>query len=317
MIARLSPHTRAVLQALFVTVLWSSSWVLIKVGLEDLPALTFAGLRYTLAAVVLIAFAARRGELVRLRALSARDWWRLIALGLLFYTATQGGMFLALDRLPAMTTSLLFSMTPAVVAVLGIGLLGEGITRQQWGGMGVYLLGAVLYFGPNAIPAGEEIGLLFALGATAANALATILGRAVNRTRAISPLAVTVVSMFIGSVVMLAAGIAVQGLPAISAQNAAIIVWLAVINTALAFTLWNLAQRTLPAVEVSIIANTMTVQIAVLAWVFLGETLNGREIAGLALAVLGVLIVQVRRAAVIKRGTPAGAPVGGTRTPPA
>lgn len=44
-----SPHTRAVLQALLVTFLWSTSWVLIKIGLADIPALTFAGLRYVLA----------------------------------------------------------------------------------------------------------------------------------------------------------------------------------------------------------------------------------------------------------------------------
>ena len=37
-----------VLQALFVTFLWSTSWVLIKVGLKEIPAISFAGLRYTL-----------------------------------------------------------------------------------------------------------------------------------------------------------------------------------------------------------------------------------------------------------------------------
>jgi len=37
-----SPHLRAVLQALFVTFLWSTSWVLIKLGLKDIPPLTFA-----------------------------------------------------------------------------------------------------------------------------------------------------------------------------------------------------------------------------------------------------------------------------------
>ena len=51
---RFSPHTRAVLQALLVTFLWSTSWVLIKIGLADIPALTFAGLRYVLALLVLI-----------------------------------------------------------------------------------------------------------------------------------------------------------------------------------------------------------------------------------------------------------------------
>jgi len=41
-------HLIPALQALFVTFLWSSSWVLIKFGLEEIPPLTFAGLRYGL-----------------------------------------------------------------------------------------------------------------------------------------------------------------------------------------------------------------------------------------------------------------------------
>ena len=44
-------HRYPRLQALFVTFLWSTSWVLIKIGLDQIPALPFAGLRYTLACV--------------------------------------------------------------------------------------------------------------------------------------------------------------------------------------------------------------------------------------------------------------------------
>jgi drug/metabolite transporter (DMT)-like permease len=49
MIGLRTPRLRAILQALFVTFLWSTSWVLVKIGLEDIPAVTFAGLRYFLA----------------------------------------------------------------------------------------------------------------------------------------------------------------------------------------------------------------------------------------------------------------------------
>ena len=123
-----------------------------------------------------------------------------------------------------------------------------------------------------------------------------VMGRSINRRRTLSPLAVTVASMGIGSVVMLVAGITTQGLPALSAQSWAIIAWLAVVNTAFAFTLWNLTQRTLSAIETSIINNTMLIQIAILAWIFLGERLGARAIVGLALAAIGTLIVQLRRA---------------------
>jgi len=52
-------------------------------------------------------------------------------------------------------------------------------------------------------------------------------------------------------------------------------------------------------VESSIIGNLMLPQIAVLAWVFLGEALTPRQIAGLALVGVGTLVVQVWRG---KRG---------------
>ncbi len=53
--SRFSPHLIAILQALLVTFLWSLSWVFIKIGLrEEVPAITFASLRYVLAASCLI-----------------------------------------------------------------------------------------------------------------------------------------------------------------------------------------------------------------------------------------------------------------------
>jgi drug/metabolite transporter (DMT)-like permease len=70
---------------------------------------------------------------------------------------------------------------------------------------------------------------------------------------------------------------------------------MAVVNTAFAFTLWNRTLQTLSAMESSIINNTMLFQIAMLAWLFLDEPLGWRQILGMVLAVLGTLLVQVRR----------------------
>jgi len=56
------------------------------------------------------------------------------------------------------------------------------------------------------------------------------------------------------------------------------------VNTAFAFTLWNHTLRTLAAVESSIINSTMLIQIAALAWLFLGEPLTRQKIVGIALA---------------------------------
>ena len=290
----ISPHSRAVLQALFVTFLWSTSYILVKVGLEDIPPLPFAGLRYTVAFVFLLPFAARPHRIAAFRRLSAGLWARLILLGLLFYAVTQGANFLSLFYLPAATTSLLFSFSAVIVALLGVFLLGERPTRIQWGGTGLCLVGAMVYFYPVSFPTDQVIGLAVAGVGLLANALSSVLGRHVNRSGVLDPMAVTVASMGIGALALLAGGVAVQGLPRLTVAKWAIVVWLAVVNSALAFTLWNRTLRTLSATESSVINNTMLFQIAVLAWAFLGERLTWRQVLGMGLAALGTLAVQIR-----------------------
>jgi drug/metabolite transporter (DMT)-like permease len=295
-----SQHLQAILQALFVTFLWSTSWVLIKIGLRDMPALTFAGLRYGLAFLCLLPFALRPAHLATLRGLSQRQWGQLILLGLLFYAVTQGAQFVGLAYLPAISVSLLLNFTTIVVALMGVVLLSERPTTLQWGGVGLSVVGVLIYFYPVSLPAGQMIGLIVVVAGVLANAGSAILGRRVNREGRLSPLVVTVVSMGIGAAVMLLAGVSTQGLPSLSPRNWATIGWLAVVNTAFAFTLWNHTLRTLAAMESSIINSTMLIQIAILAWLFLGEPLTWQKIAGMALAGAGALIVQLRRSSSVQ-----------------
>ena len=295
MLNRFSPHVRAVLQALFVTLLWSTSWVLIKFGLEDIPPVTFAGLRYFLAFLALVPFYRRSQRTTPLRALTRRDWLNLAGLGLLYYTITQGSQFMGLAYLPAITFSLLLNATAVVVAVLASPLLREFPTWLQWGGVLVFVAGALVFFYPLVIPAGQGIGYVIAAVHILATSLSSIAGRGVNRGQRIHPLTVTIVSMGVGSVVMLAIGLLLEPWPQLDLRSWGIVVWLAVVNTAVAFTLWNHTLRTLSAMESSIINNTMLVQIAVLAWLFLGERITPLGIGGLVCAALGALLVNLRR----------------------
>ncbi len=288
-------HLTAVLQALLVTFLWSTSWVLIKMGIEDIPALTFAGLRYSLAFLCLLPLVLRPALMAPLRRLSRQDWARLVALGLLFYAVTQGAQFFGLAFLPSMTVSLLLNFTTIVISMSGIPLLGERPTLLQWCGILLNVAGIVLYFHPVSFPASQAVALAVVGAGVLANAGSSMLGRRINRSGDISPLVVTTISMGIGAGVLFAAGILTQGLPRLDPVHWAIVGWLAVVNTAFAFTLWNHTLRTLSAVESSIINSTMLVQIAVLAWLFLGERLTLQEGIGMALAGVGALIVQVRR----------------------
>jgi drug/metabolite transporter (DMT)-like permease len=294
---KISQQAIAVLQAIFVTVLWASSWVLIKFGLRaDLPALTFAGLRYVMAFVCLLPFILLSpANRATIRSLTRKDWSRLIVLGLVFYTLTQGSQFLSLAYLPAAMVSLLLNLTPLVVGLFGILFLREYPTGRQWFGLALTILGVAIFFLPLDLESLHTFGLLVAIAGVITNAASSLLGRQVNRLANSSPLVITFISMGIGSGMLLLLGIVFQGFGQLDLQSWLLIAWLAIVNTAFAFTLWNHTLRTLSAVESSIINSLMMPQIAILAFIFLGESLSGKEITGLILVSLGVLIVQLKR----------------------
>jgi len=284
----------AALAALFVVFLWATSWVLIKFGLEAIPPLTFAGLRYGLASLVLLPALHFSGAGAALRSLTRQDIGRLILLGILLYGVTQGAVFLALDALPAVTVNLLWSFSVIVVAGMAALWLSETPTALQWTGVIVATLGALIYFLPARFALDQRFGLLAALVGVTVNAGAAVLGRDVNRSGRTPPVVVTAVSMLVGAALLLGAGLALEEPPTLDLRGWSIILWLAVVNTALAFTLWNSTLRVLTAVESSIINGTMLIWIPILAAAFLGEQLTLKQAAGLLLVAGGTLLVQLR-----------------------
>lgn len=289
------PRTLAILQALLVTFLWSTSWVLIKLGLEDLPPLTFAGLRYGLAALVLLPFAVRGGLRRQLRGLTGTRWLLLVALGLLFYTVTQGAQFVGLRYLPAVTVNLVLALQPLLVGMLGAVVLAERLRPRQWAGILLAAAGAWLYFGPAPPPEGAAGPLSVVVVGAVGGAVAAVIGRGLNREGMLSPLTITCVSMGLGAAALLAAGLSVETPPHLGLSAWAIVGWLAVVNTAFAFTLWNHTLKTLTAAQSSVLNNTMVVQIAVLAWAFLGERFSVAQGVGLGLVGVGAAVVQLER----------------------
>ena len=290
----MTSHTKAVLQALFVVFLWATSWVFVKIGIKDIPPITFAGLRYFIAFLCLLSVMFVNGTKKELRELPRRVWGQLFILGLLFYAGTQGAIFVALAYLPAVTVNLLWSFSSIAVAAFGIIWLSENPTILQWCGILLAMAGAIIYFIPISIPEQQMFGVFIAIIGILANAISSIMGRGINRSEKYHPLIVTVITMGTGSVILLITGFVIEGIPLINMQSWGIILWLALVNTAFAFTLWNHTLRTLTAMESSIINGTMMVWIPIFAILFLGETITGKEIIGLITVGVGTLIVQLR-----------------------
>ena len=150
--------------AVAVTLLWSSSFVFIKWGLSDIPPLYFATLRYALAFAVLVgvevAFG-RRGP--KGPPVSRRQTGLLVLAGIAGYTIAQGLEFVGLYYLPAVTTSFLLNFNPFFVLALGMGLLGEGTTVLQLGGLALALAGAWAFFSEQVSWGGQWLGILIVI----------------------------------------------------------------------------------------------------------------------------------------------------------
>lgn len=286
----LSARSKAIIEAILVTLLWTSSIILIKKYLLGVPALAFTGLRYALAFLFLLPGLVRRKD--EIRQLRPADWRFLVILGLVYYTITQGAQFLTLMHLDAISMSLLMNFTGPVVALLGLVFLKEPVSRLQWLGMAVFLVGVAVYFFPIVTMPTSSLGVGLALLTMSANSTAAVMGRSLNRKQRIDPMVVTGISMGVGAAVLLGVGLALHGIPRFEPRVWLLLFLIGGLNTALAFWLWNRTQQVLTAMESSVINNAMLIHISVFSWIFLGQSLSLLGIIGLLISIAGVLLVS-------------------------
>lgn len=286
-------RTKAILQAFLVTFLWSSSWVIIKIALKDLPPITFAGMRFVLAFLCLLPFTLKQESLKQIKSINMSTWLEIFWLGILYYAITPGGQNISLNYLPANTLSLILSFTAVLVIFLGGFMLNEKPSIIQLVGLVLFLIGTLVYFWQSNGVSISIIGIITGIITMIANSLSALLGRKINKAGELSPILITAISMGIGAFILLGVGISIEGIPNLNLIHWIFVIWLAVINTAFAYQLWNKTLKVLPALESTLINNSMLAQISILAWIFLGEGLTSVQIIGLVIAVVGVIAVQV------------------------
>ena len=272
--------------------------MLIRLGLtkEDVNPIGFAGVRFTLAAILLLPLALPRLRAVKVWTAGRRSLTGVAVYGLLMFCVAQIGFYVALSDLPASTVGLLMGLAPMVTALLVMRSQHERASSLQMAGISVLLVGVVVYFGlempaTDATPAmlaGISIPIVVGGSVRLGRSLAVDAGRLFG-----GPLGLTAMAMSIGGVATLVLALAVEGLPSFSPAGLLLIVWLAAINTALTYTLWTQTQRTLRAIESSVLADLTVILVAVLGWVVLDESLDAVQVAGLLLAVAGVFLVQL------------------------
>jgi drug/metabolite transporter (DMT)-like permease len=289
-----SPRSQAALQALLVVFIWSTSFILAKWAFRyGFRPLTLSGVRFALAALLLTPLglcARRRSSLVER---GSPGLGIGLALGLAGYAVNTGGYNFGLFYLIPAEVALLLALNNTLqVLIWGWLLLKEIPGRLQLAATGVGVGGLILFYSSH-LPT-RHLGAVFAVLAAGVGYALWIVG---NRrfVGARGALDLTWQSMSWGAVILLVAGIVVDGLPRVAALGWLIVVVLAALNTAFAFVLWGHTQKVLTSYESAVINNTQTVQVALLSLILLGEPLNVRRWIAIVIVTVATIIVHIAR----------------------
>jgi drug/metabolite transporter (DMT)-like permease len=280
------------LYALLVLI-WSSTWVGIKIGLEDCPPLLGAGLRFALAGLVLLVLAAVQRRPLR------TDWLLTTVLALAPFAFAYGLVYWGEQYVPSGLAAVLFGVLPLYTALLAGVLLPDEPLRAP------LLVGVLIAIGGLALAFLESVELgsadRAALGA-AALALAP-LGAAVGgiaQKRRGAELDAVVLNGW----AMLAGGLLLLPVSALgedwgdfvwSAESVGSIVYLALFGSAIAFVTLTVLLRQLTAQAISFLAMLLPFGALIFGATLYDEPITARALGGAALLATGLLIAQRSR----------------------
>ena len=279
------------LYALLVLI-WSSTWVAIKIGLEDAPALLGAGVRFALAGVLLLGFAAARRRPLRTDAPLA------LTLGLLPFAFCYGLVYWGEQYIPSGLTAVLFGVMPLYTAVLAALLLADEPLRAR------VLLGLALALAGLSLAFAESLKLgsahKAALGAMAVvlSPLGAALGNVAIKRRAggLDAIVLNGWGMLGGGGLLLALSALTEdwGQAAWGAKALGSILYLAVVGSAVAFVTLTVLLREMSAQASSFIALMIPFGALGFGALLYDEPITGRAVAGAALVVAGLVAARAR-----------------------
>jgi drug/metabolite transporter (DMT)-like permease len=290
--------------AAFVTlcVVWSSTWLAIKVGLADLPPISFAALRFVIAVLVLFAVSIGR---VPLLPRSRADWTLLAFTGVVMFAGNYGLLFWG----ELHVSSGLAAVLQAMIVVFGMFfahwlLPSEPLRWQRVAGAVLAVLGIALICGRLL----EHAGLMAFLGGLGivAGAAGAAFSNVLLKRRALdlAPAMIAGWQMLFGAVPLLSLGLIVEGNPLHfrwTAMAIFCVLYLAVIGSALTFLLlyWLLSRMQVTNLQtISLITPPGAVAFG---WLLGGETFSLWSLVGAALVLAGVGMI-------FRKGDPEGAP---------
>ncbi len=285
------PLVLAAMPAVFV-LLWSTGFIGAKYGLPYAEPLTFLGWRFGIVAVLLAIFSV----VMRAPWPRGREIVHLAVAGILINACYLGGVFASIyNGVEAGVSSLIVGIQPLLVAAVAGRLLGERVTALQWGGLALGLAGVCLVVWEKlslglGTPLGMGLSVFALLGMTAGT---------VYQKRFCGGM-----DLRSGNVIQFgAAAIVVLGLATVletmqvtwSTTFVLALLWAIVVLSIGAITLLFILIRRGAAAQVSSLMYLVPPCTAVIAYFLFDERLAPISLAGMALTVIGVALVNVRR----------------------
>ena len=282
---------------LVLCLIWGSTWLFIKLGLEDLPPFTFAGIRFVIAVAILATIIAiRRLSLPATR----RDWLLLIVSGVLAFCVNYGLLFWGEQYISSGLAAVLQSTIPAFGLVIAhFYLPGERMTPARILGIILGVIGVAVVFSNQLDVAGTKalVGCAALIVSSAAAAYSNVLVKAYGKH--LDPAVLAGGQMFFGMIPLLLIGIPFEGSPLHfrwTPMAVFALFYLAIIGSVVAFLLYYWLVQNMDVTKTMLIALVTPVVAVTLGMIVLDEELHWRTLLGALMIISGIAIIVTRQA---------------------
>jgi drug/metabolite transporter (DMT)-like permease len=296
---------------LLMVVIWGANYSVIKRAFEEVPPQAFNAMRITVAAIVFlaaIAWSRRRGRqsggvlsgvLYTPAALTLRDRWDLVWVGLVGHFAYQYCFVRGVAATSASNAALIIGITPIVVAILSAALGRERISRVHWIGVAVSIVGVYFIVGRGASL--DPAALKGDLAVAAAMVCWAIYTLGSSRLMARhSPLYVTGMTMAVGGLpyaAIMFPQVRRIDWAHVSAFTPAAVVLSALLALCLSYLIWYAAVQKMGAARTAIYSNLVPISAMTVAVLWLHEPVLASQVIGAGCVLTGVALTRFGRAA--------------------
>jgi O-acetylserine/cysteine efflux transporter len=280
--------------ALGAVVIWGLNFVVMKVGLQGLSPMMLGAMRFAAASLPFLPFVPRPSV----------PWRFVVIYGLVQGVGQFGLLFTGLKLgMTAGVASVVMPTQSFFTMILAVALLGEHTRIQQWlgvlvAGFGLALIGSAHGEGPGQM---TLIGFVLTLGAAVMWAITNVVVRFAGRVAVdYDPFAFIIWTSIVPVVPFLALAAATEGpdhawrsVSQISARDGLAVLYLGLLATLLAYTLWTWLLKRHPASRVAPFALLGPIVGLWAAWAAFGEQLSTAQWIGASAVLLGLVINQL------------------------